>query len=166
MHDELEWAERLRRTLNRRDVLVVLREIGLSTEDIAIATDADARTVRRWLDSQEPRRGYDEAIDRLRTAVLYLLQRRAMPVNEIALWLRSRSFELGPDPTLGFRRPLDALAEGGLADVIAAADAFIRPMESGFSKAEVDADLRNNASQPPTKITRRQATASGSPRRT
>ena len=165
MNDELEWAECLRRTLNRRDVLKVLRDIGLSTEDIAIATDADARTVRRWMDAQEPRRGYDEAIDRLRTAVLYLLQRRAMPTNEISLWLRSRSFELGTDPVLGVRRPLDALAEGGLADVLASADAFIRPAEGSLSKAEVDADLRTNAAQPATKVDRRQKVLSGAARR-
>ncbi len=168
MTDELEWAERLRRTLNRRDVLEVLREISLTNEDIAIATDADTRTVRRWLDGQEPRRGYDGAIDRLRAAVLYLLQRRAMPPEEIALWLRSRSLELGTHPELGFRQPLDALAEGKLADVISAADAFIRPPEGGFSKA-VEAELRDHASKPPgkfrAKATRREPALSGPARR-
>ena len=123
------WIERLRRTLNRQSVLIVLRELGLTGDDIATATDADGRTVRRWLDGQEPAKQHDEAVDRLRTAVLYLLQRRAMPVEDISLWLRSRSLELGPDPVLGVRRPLDALREGKLADVIGAADAFIRPAE-------------------------------------
>ena len=121
------WVERLRRTLNRQSVLIVLRELGLTGDDIATATAADARTVRRWLEGQEPAKQHDEAVDRLRTAVLYLLQRRAMPVEEIPLWLRSRSFELGPDPVLGVRRPLDALRDGHLADVLAAADAFLLP---------------------------------------
>ena len=164
MTDELELTERLRRTLNRKDVLEVLRALGISNEDIATATDADTRTVRRWLEGQEPRRGYDGAIDRLRAAVLYLLQRRALPPDEIALWLRSRSLELGPHPELGFRRPLDALAEGKLADVIRAADAVIRPSEGGFPK-EAESKLRDSASKPLGKLrakaTRRDAALAG-----
>lgn len=145
------WAERLRRTLNRQSVLIVLRELGLTGDDIATATNADGRTVRRWLDGQEPAKQHDEAVDRLRTAVLYLLQRRAMPVEEIPLWLRSRSFELGPDPVLGVRRPVDALRDGNLAGVLAAADAFILPASEPIKSLQPERyaeEMRTSAAAP------------------
>ncbi len=151
MQDPKIWAERLRRTLNRQSVLIVLRELGLTGDDIATATNADGRTVRRWLDGQEPAKQHDEAVDRLRTAVLYLLQRRVLPVEDIALWLRSRSFELGPDPVLGVRRPLDALREGNLKDVLAAADAFILPASEPIEALQPEryaAQLRESAAEP------------------
>lgn len=145
------WAERLRRTLNRQSVLIVLRELGLTGDDIATATNADGRTVRRWLEGQEPAKQHDEAVDRLRTAALYLLQRRAMPVEEIPLWLRSRSFELGPDPVLGVRRPVDALRDGNLAGVLAAADAFILPASEPIKSLQPERyaeEMRTRAAAP------------------
>ena len=109
--DSAELAERLRRALEPQQVISALRNLGISTEDFELVTGADQRTVRRWADGSEPRSQAADAIDRLRVAVLYLLQRNAMAPQEIPHWLRRRNLELDLDADLGVRRPLDAIRD-------------------------------------------------------
>lgn len=80
------------------------REIGLTERDIARATGANERSVRRWLGGATMQTRSQERIDDLRATVLELSE--AMPPNVIVNWLRARNRALGLD------RPLDVLGEG------------------------------------------------------
>lgn len=142
--DSAELAERLRRALEPQQVISALRDLGISTEDFELVTGADQRTVRRWADGSEPRSQAADAIDRLRVAVLYLLQRNAMAPQEIPHWLRRRNLELDLDADLGVRRPLDAIRDDQLPDVLAAVNAFLHPLDSDSSE-RIAEQLRKTA---------------------
>jgi hypothetical protein len=125
--------EDLRRAFTPSAVIDALDKIGVRSEDLSLATGVDARTVRRWGGENEPRPGARDALDRLRIVVLYLLQRNALASESISSWLKSRSLELGPDPELGVRRPVDSIREGDLASVFAAINALIGSPTTGAS---------------------------------
>jgi hypothetical protein len=129
--DSVELAERLRRALEPRQVILVLRDLGITNEDLQEVTQTDPRTVRRWQEDDEKASGLRaqarDAVDRLRVLVLYMLQQDAMPPGDIAHWLRSRNLELDMDANLGVRRPLDAIRDDQLPDVFRAINAFLRP---------------------------------------
>jgi len=125
--DPAECADRVRRAVTPQQTIETLRDLDITLDDLQIVTDADERTIRRWAEGNKPREPYRDALDRLRTAVLYILLREAMEPTDIAHWLRSRSFDLGPDPEYVARRPLDALRDNQLADVIVAVNALLHP---------------------------------------
>jgi Protein of unknown function (DUF2384) len=79
-------------------------EIGLLERDIARATGANERSVRRWLGGAPMQARSEERIDDLRAVVLELAE--AMPPNVIVNWLRARN------RVLGLERPLDVLGQG------------------------------------------------------
>jgi hypothetical protein len=152
--DSAELAESLRRALEPEQVMTALRDLGIGTEDFELATGADQRTVRRWTEGSEPRPQAREAIDRLRVAALYLLQRNAMAPQEIPHWLRRRNLELNLDSDLGVRRPLDAIRDDQLPDVLAAVNAFLHPLDSDSSE-RVAEQLRETAIAAATRATER-----------
>jgi len=125
--DPAECADRVRRAVTPQQTIETMRDLDITLDDLQIVTDADERTIRRWAEGNKPREPYRDALDRLRTAVLYILLRGAMEPTDIAHWLRSRSFDLGPDPEYVARRPLDALRDNQLADVIVAVNALLHP---------------------------------------
>lgn len=125
--DPTQYADRVRRALTPQQTIETLREIDINLDDLQIVTGADERTIRRWADGNKPREPYRDALDRLRTAVLYILLRKAIDPPDIAHWLRSRTFDLGPDPEHVARRPLEALRDNQLADVIVAVNALLHP---------------------------------------
>jgi hypothetical protein len=123
-----QYAERVRRAVTPQQMIAALRELDIGFEDLQAVTGADERTIRRWADgSNKPQERFRDAVDRLRVAVLYILLRDAIDPPEIAYWLRSRTFDLGPDPEHVARRPLDALREGRLGDVTRAVNALLLP---------------------------------------
>lgn len=80
-------------------------QIGVGERDIARLTDKETRTVRRWLAGALPKGESAERIDELRAIVTVLGQ--LLDPEGIVAWLRNRN------ERLGFRRPLDVLAQGG-----------------------------------------------------
>jgi hypothetical protein len=117
----------LRAALYPNEIIAALREFGLDATDLAMGTGADVRTVRRWLedDQSSPNRTYEQSLGNLRVVVLYILQRRGLPPDRIAQWLRM------PNVELDFEAPLAALAEGRRGEVVVAADAAIAPSPRG-----------------------------------
>lgn len=113
----------LRTALEPNDILQALQAVGLDSKDLAEGVGADERTVRRWLDGSAPNRSNEKAIGQLRVLTIHILQRRGMPVESIARWLRL------PDAQLGFVTPLAAIAEDRLGDVVVAVDLYMAPRE-------------------------------------
>ena len=111
-------------TPNTQDrVLATLRSIGLSESDIARATGANVRTVRRWSSGEaQPQPEYAERLDDLRTVVAEL--GTALPPEAITAWLRGRNLAI--DRT----RPLDLLSRGEFDRVAAVAE---KTVEGEFS---------------------------------
>lgn len=119
---ELEDAlHALREALRPNDILTALQAIGLDSRDLAEGIGADERTVRRWLGGQAPTRNHEQTIGTLRVLAIHILQRRGLPVDLVARWLRL------PDSELRFQTPLAAVAEGRLNDVIVAFDEYVAP---------------------------------------
>lgn len=101
-------------------VLIVLkRDLELTDEELARATGAGVRTIRRLLseDERPKRTRLEERIDDLRTIVEIL--REAYSAEATRSWLVARN------RLLGFDRPIDRLAGGGFAVVRDAAEAFV-----------------------------------------
>ncbi len=90
-------------------------QIGISERDIARLTEKEMRTVRRWLAGAQPKGDSAERIDELRAIVTVLGQ--LLEPEGIVAWLRNRNARLG------FRRPLDILAQDreGFDQVLGAA---------------------------------------------
>jgi hypothetical protein len=92
------------------------REIGLTEADVAAATGADERSVRRWLVRTRPVR-HERQIDDLRAIVQVLTE--TLTTDGIRQWLRARNRYLKGE------HPLDALARGEYSRVQEAAEAFV-----------------------------------------
>jgi len=112
--------------VNPRDAVNALTEFGLSEQDLADATGAHVRTVRRWksLDAGHEPTHHARQIDDLRTLVARTARTGAMTERAVGFWLRSRNRWLGD------RRPLDVISSGEDVDferVRAAADLFVDP---------------------------------------
>jgi hypothetical protein len=110
-------AERIARVHSSNDAVRIIRhDIGLTEADVAAATGADERSVRRWLGQTRPIR-HERQIDDLR-AVVQLLAETLTPEG-IRQWLRGRNRYLKGE------RPLDVLARGQYNRVHEAAEAFV-----------------------------------------
>ncbi|MGB7685472.1 MAG: hypothetical protein WBL45_06770 [Solirubrobacterales bacterium] len=93
------------------------RVLSLTAEEIATATGADQRTVRRWWnDGSSPTR-YGRQLDDLRAIAEILSQ--TMRQEAIGSWLRARN------RYLGYERPLEALGRGEFDKVREAAFAYV-----------------------------------------
>lgn len=97
-------------------VRLMRREIGLTEADVAAATGADERSVRRWLGQTRPIR-HERQIDDLRAIVQVLAE--TLTTDGIRQWLRARNRLLKGE------RPLDVLARGEYSRVQDAAEAFV-----------------------------------------
>lgn len=90
--------------------------MGLTEADVAKATGADPRSVRRWLGQTRPVR-HEQQIDDLRSIVQLLAE--TLTPEGIGQWLRARNRYLKGD------RPVDVLARGDYRRVQEAAEAFV-----------------------------------------
>ena len=98
--DPTQYADRVRRAVTPQQTLGTLKELNITTDDVQVVTGAVEKTITRWAEGRnEPQEPHRDALDRLRTAVLYILLRDAIDPPDIAHWLRSRTFDLGPDPS-------------------------------------------------------------------
>jgi uncharacterized protein (DUF2384 family) len=84
---------------------------------IARATGANVRTAERWRNGQTPQSRYRDRIGELQ-AILDLLG-RGMTDAAKRSWLEA------PNAALGWRRPVDQLADGDFDQVRAAADSYV-----------------------------------------
>lgn len=91
--------------------------LALTAEEIATATGADQRTVRRWWHNGSSPTQYRRQLDDLR-AIAEILS-AGLKKEAIASWLRSRN------RYLGYERPLDALGRGEFDQVREAAFAYV-----------------------------------------
>ncbi len=112
-------AERISRIHDPADaVRLIRRDVGLTEADVATATGADARSVRRWVaaNGTRPTR-HERQIDDLRSIVQLLAE--TLTAEGVRQWLRARSRYLKGE------RPLDVLARGDYSRVHDAAEAFV-----------------------------------------
>jgi hypothetical protein len=100
-------------------VLVGIKhDLGFTDGDLARATGAGVRTIRRLTSPNAPRRSrHAERIDDLRTIVEVV--REAYSAEATRSWL------LGRNRLLAFDRPIDRIAAGDFAEVLGAAQAFV-----------------------------------------
>lgn len=101
-------------------VLIAIKlELHLTDEELARATGAGVRTIRRLLSEEDrPKRTrLEERIDDLRTIAQIL--REAYSAEATRSWLMARN------RLLGFDRPIDRLGHGDFAVVREAAEAFV-----------------------------------------
>ena len=94
-------------------------EVGLTEADLADATGASTRTVRRWSNANDDAQrepNYAQQIDDLHAVVIEL--RESLTGRGIRQWLRSRNRYLKGE------RPIDLLRKGQFQDVYDAAIAF------------------------------------------
>jgi hypothetical protein len=91
--------------------------LALTAEEIATATGADQRSVRRWWHNGSSPTRYRSQLDDLRAIAEILSQ--TMHEQAIGSWLRSRNRYLGYD------RPLEALGRGEFDKVKEAAFAYV-----------------------------------------
>lgn len=91
--------------------------LALTAEEIATATGADQRTVRRWWHNGSSPKQYRRQLDDLR-AIAEILS-ATLKEDAIGSWLRSRN------RYLRYERPLEALGRGEFDEVREAAFAYV-----------------------------------------
>jgi len=94
------------------------RELGLTERDLAAATGAADRTVRRWLAGTTPQHRHAAHLDDLKTIVDELTD--SLTAKGVRQWLHGRNRVLDGD------RPIDRLRKGEFEAVYKAAQAFGR----------------------------------------
>jgi Protein of unknown function (DUF2384) len=110
-------AKNLDRAVEAGDVVLRLRDYGLTQASIARATGATIRTVRNWQETSAIRPRNDERLRELREIVLLL--RETLTPRGVGQWLNARN------RLLGGRRPIEVLAEGRSKPVRDAANAYV-----------------------------------------
>lgn len=157
-------AEALRTAFEPAAIIEALDLVGVDRELVGTATGADDRTIRRWAQaSSKPRSAAWDVLDRIRIIALYMLQREAMPPKYIGPWLKARNLELGMDPTIGVRRPVDAIREDDLPAVFAAINTLIRAPAAvaGFDAGSDDLGTTTPTKTPAGKPDRRRRPKNG-----
>lgn len=91
--------------------------LALTAEEIATATGADQRSVRRWWNNGASPTRYRRQLDDLRAIAEILSQ--TMREEAIGSWLRARN------RYLGYERPLESLGRGEFDKVREAAFAYV-----------------------------------------
>jgi transcriptional regulator with XRE-family HTH domain len=95
------------------------REMGLTERDLATATGASDRTVRRWLGGDTtPQQRHGERLDDLKVIVEELSD--SLTAKGVKQWLHGRNRHLKGD------RPIECLAKGDFEAAYNAAQAFSR----------------------------------------
>jgi hypothetical protein len=107
----------LDRAVEAGDVVLRLRDSGLTQASIAKATGATVRSVRNWQETSAIRPQNDERLRELREIVLLL--RETLTPRGVGQWLNARNRNLGG------RRPIEVLADGNAAEVRDAAKAYV-----------------------------------------
>lgn len=110
-------AKNLDRAVEAGDVVLRLRDYGLTQASIARATGATIRTVRNWQETSAIRPRNDERLRELREIVLLL--RETLTPRGVGQWLNARN------RLLGGRRPIELLAESRSKAVRDAANAYV-----------------------------------------
>ena len=116
----------LHTAVDPRHAIEALSAFGFTEQDLAEATGAHTRTVRRWKSAEAGHEPTHKArqIDDLRNLVAGMAASGAMTNRAIVFWTRSRNRWLTD------RRPLDVLASGedqAYERVRAAAELFVNP---------------------------------------
>jgi hypothetical protein len=117
MKSSANAAKNLDRAVEAGDVVLRLRDYGLTQAAIARATGATIRTVRNWQETSAIRPRNDERLRELREIVLLL--RETLTPRGVGQWLNARN------RLLGGRRPIEMLAEGRSKAVHDAANAYV-----------------------------------------
>jgi hypothetical protein len=107
----------LDRAVEAGDVVLRLRDYGLTQASIAKATGATVRSVRNWQETSAIRPQNDERLRDLREIVLLL--RETLTPRGVGQWLNARNRNLGG------RRPIEVLSEGRANEVRDAATAYV-----------------------------------------
>jgi hypothetical protein len=107
----------LDRAVEAGEVVLRLRDYGLTQASIAKATGATVRSVRNWQETSAIRPQNDERLRELREIVLLL--RGTLTPRGVGQWLNARN------RLLGGRRPLDVLSERQAKLVRDAANAYV-----------------------------------------
>jgi hypothetical protein len=107
----------LDRAVEAGDVVLRLRDYGLTQASIAKATGATVRSVRNWQETSAIRPQNDERLRDLREIVLLL--RETLTPRGVGQWLNARNRNLGG------RRPIEVLADGNATEVRDAAKAYV-----------------------------------------
>ena len=110
-------AKSLDRAVEAGEVVLRLRDYGLTQASIAKATGATVRSVRNWQETSAIRPQNDERLRELREIVLLL--RETLTPRGVGQWLNARN------RTLAGRRPIDVMAEGRTDAVRDAAKAYV-----------------------------------------
>lgn len=110
-------ARNLDRAVEAGDVVLRLRDYGLTQASIARATGATVRSVRNWQETSAIRPQNDERLRELREIVLLL--RETLTPRGVGQWLNARN------RLLGGRRPIEMLGEGKAKAVHDAANAYV-----------------------------------------
>jgi hypothetical protein len=110
-------AKNLDRAVEAGDVVLRLRDYGLTQASIAKATGATVRSVRNWQETSAIRPQNDERLRELREIVLLL--RETLTPRGVGQWLKARNRNLGG------RRPIEVLSEGRAIAVHDAAKAYV-----------------------------------------
>lgn len=107
----------LDRAVEAGEVVLRLRDYGLTQASIAKATGATVRSVRNWQETSAIRPQNDERLRELREIVLLL--RDTLTPRGVGQWLNARN------RILGGRRPIEVLSEGHAKLVRDAANAYV-----------------------------------------
>jgi hypothetical protein len=117
MKSSAHAVKSLDRAVEAGEVVLRLRDYGLTQASIAKATGATVRSVRNWQGTSAIRPQNDERLRQLREIVLLL--RETLTPRGVGQWLNARN------RLLDGRRPLDVMA-GGHADAVRdAANAYV-----------------------------------------
>lgn len=117
MKSSANAARNLDRAVEAGDVVMRLRDYGLTQASIARATGATVRSVRNWQETSAIRPRNDERLRELREIVLVL--RETLTPRGVGQWLNARN------RILGGRKPIEMLAEGRSKAVRDAANAYV-----------------------------------------
>jgi hypothetical protein len=107
----------LDRAVEAGEVVLRLRDYGLTQASIAKATGATVRSVRNWQETSAIRPQNDERLRELREIVLLL--RETLTPRGVGQWLNASN------RLLAGRRPIELLAEGRADAVRDAANAYV-----------------------------------------
>lgn len=116
---DAQTAHRQAAEASTADIVHFLEETLGRTLTAHVAGGVSAKTVRRWVDGERPRRAAEE---RLRTAfhVFQLLLASGDSEHTVRAWF------IGLNPQLDDVAPAQALHEGKLREVMVAAKSFVR----------------------------------------
>ena len=117
MKSSAHAVKNLDRAVEAGEVVLRLRDYGLTQASIAKATGATVRSVRNWQETSAIRPQNDERLRELREIVLLL--RETLTPRGVGQWLNARN------RTLAGRRPIDVMAEGRTDAVRDAAKAYV-----------------------------------------